>query len=59
MAKRAAMKSTTTRIRLDWSKLLAFSQIKSTAPHGRVHGIKSPAMTMFGVKVLQADNPLK
>jgi hypothetical protein len=39
------MKNTTKRIQLDWSKLLAFNQVRTT---GR--SIKIPAMTMIGDK---------
>lgn len=41
------MKSTTKRIKLDWSKLLGFSQVKSVqaAPHSR------QARAMIGAKI--------
>jgi hypothetical protein len=44
------MKTITPRMKLDWSKLLAFSQVK-TSPNGeRANELKKPGMTMFGAK---------
>ena len=48
------MKDTAARIRLDWGKLLAFSQVQTNRENGDFGGTKSPAMTMFGVKVCRA-----
>jgi hypothetical protein len=42
------MKTTKVRVQLDWSKLLAFSQVKDG---GKAGSLKMPAMTMFGPKI--------
>ena len=49
------MKDTAARIRLDWGKLLAFSQVQTNRENGEFRGTKSPAMTMFGTKIGQLN----
>jgi hypothetical protein len=51
------MKIKAPHVQLDKSRLLAFNQI--TTANGQQGSLKTPAMTMFGVKVLQAGNPAK
>jgi hypothetical protein len=53
------MKSTTTRVHLDWDKLLAFSQIKTNRDNENFRSLKSPTMTMFGTKVSPGAGPLR
>ena len=44
------MQSKTSRINWDWSKLLAFDQVKTPAASKEGRSLKSPGMTMFGSK---------
>jgi hypothetical protein len=44
------MKNTTKRVQLDWSKLLAFNQVRTAPARNASRPMKSPAMTMIGDK---------
>lgn len=51
------MQTKTTRVHLDWSRLLGFSQVTTNREKGEFRSLKSPAMMMFGGKVCKRKQP--